>query len=133
MTGAPLPKRAESASATCPAGTIGTALGAVARGVVSGHSVCGTSTPPGPNGSPREPGVGAISPVVGAAENREFCPAACADAGCGTSKGKMSAECRPQAAAGGECGWMAHDGAVFGPNRGDFKPLGRFVTPEALC
>src|ERR1035441_9528542 len=91
MRGAPLLKRAESASATWPAGTIGTALGAVACGVLSGHSDCGASTPPEPNGSSRAAGAGVIRPVVGAAENNEFCPAACADAGCGTSKGRMNA------------------------------------------
>src|SRR5450631_3191478 len=114
MRGAPLLKRAESASATWPAGTIGTALGAVARGAVSGHSDCGTSTPPEPNGSPRVTGAGAIrpvvagagaiSPVVGAAENNEFCPAACADAGWDASNGRMIASAGhsgPQAANAG--------------------------------
>ncbi len=91
ITGASLPKRALNANATCPAGTIGTAAGAITRGVFSGHSACGVSTPPEPNASPRVAGVGAISPVEGVAENNEFCPGVCADAVWDASNGNMSA------------------------------------------
>src|ERR1035437_8155656 len=128
---APLPKRAESASATWPAGTIGTALGAVACGVVSGHSDCGASTPPEPNGSPRV--AGAIRPVVGVAENNEFCPAACADAACGTSKGRMIASAghsRPRAANAGAL-LMARP---FSAQIAEFlSPQAGFAPREPLC
>src|SRR5471030_2875240 len=87
MGGNCLPKCAESASATCPAGTIGIPVGAPGGGAFGGHSDCGASTPPGPNGAPRVAGPGASCPPLGAADNKEFCPPACAAAACGTSKG----------------------------------------------
>ncbi len=62
-----MPKRADSASATWPAGTIGiaSAVGADGDG--------GASTLPGPKPSPRGARSGAINPVEGDAENSELC------------------------------------------------------------
>lgn len=64
------------------------------RGPFGGHSACGATTPGElgkPNGSLRVAGDGASSPLVGAAENKEFCPATCADAAHGASKVAMTA------------------------------------------
>ena len=106
MAGASLPKRALSASATCPAGTIGTAVGAVARGAFGGHSDCGASTPPGAERRRRAwPAPARAARSMGAAENSEFCPAACADAALrNAAKAAMSASAghsRPRAAIAG--------------------------------
>src|SRR5262249_54205367 len=65
-----LPKRALSASATCPAGTTG--IDAVVFGTCDG-GVDGTGKLLGPKISLRVAGIGEIRPVDGAAENSEFC------------------------------------------------------------
>ena len=109
------------------------AAGAVACGVFGGHCAAAPARRPEPNASPRVAGPGAISPVDGVAENNEFCPDACADAACGYEQRQHERERRPQPARSGDCGCAAHDAVVFGPNRGDFKPIGRFVTPTPLC
>jgi hypothetical protein len=77
---ASLPKRALSASATCPAGTIGGEAGVAVVCPSIGQSARGASTPPEPNGSPRVAGAGVSKLFEGAPENKEFCPAFCANA-----------------------------------------------------
>src|SRR5450830_1725096 len=100
MTGASLPKRALSASATCPAGTIGIdAVGVAEFGMITGACDDGASTPLGPNASPRTPCPGESSPVEGVAENNE---PDCAAAVWGMTSERMSASAghsRPEAAA----------------------------------
>jgi hypothetical protein len=66
-----LPKRADSASAAWPAGTIGIAIGACDGG---------TNTPPGPKPSPRKAEPGAVKEIEGVAENSELEPVPCAKA-----------------------------------------------------
>jgi hypothetical protein len=72
-----LPKRALSASATCPAGTIG--IDAVVLVLPEfGTTDCaggvdGIGRLLGPKISPRVAGTGEIRPVDGVAENNEFC------------------------------------------------------------
>ena len=87
-----MPKRALSASATCPAGTIGIgAVGVAVFGMISGAGV-----PPEPNASPRVPCPGAIK-VEGVVENSEFCPDDCAETASGPASERMSARTEPRA------------------------------------
>ena len=89
IAGASLPKRALSASATWPAGTIGIVeIGAAEFGIIMGACDDGASAPPEPNASPRLPCPGEISPVEGVAENNEL---DCAAAMCGMASARMSA------------------------------------------
>ena len=66
MVGASLPKRALSASATCPAGTIGAADGGGAGGVTSGCCTGGAINPvPERKVSSRAPRFGEMEPIEG--------------------------------------------------------------------
>jgi hypothetical protein len=72
---ASLPKRALSASATCPAGTAGidaVVLGILGAGWVCAGGVAGIERLLGPKISLRVAGTGEIRPVDGVAENNEF-------------------------------------------------------------
>jgi hypothetical protein len=92
MAGASLPNRALSASATCPAGTIGIGTaGATEFGMGNGNCDGDASEPPEPNASLRLPCPGAISPVDGVAENNEFWSGVCADAVVETASATTSA------------------------------------------
>jgi hypothetical protein len=57
----------------------------------------GAGAAPEPNTSPRLPCPGAISPVDGVAENKEFCPDDCAEAASGPANERMSASTEPSA------------------------------------
>src|SRR6476646_5797784 len=68
-----LPKRAERASAACPAGTMGMAAAAAVGGVASGAFGGAASTLSGVKTLPRVAGLGAVRPPEGGAENRPLC------------------------------------------------------------
>jgi hypothetical protein len=85
-----LPKRALSASATWPAGTIGICVTGATEFGISGDCDCEPTGLLGANGSP-PPWRGVIKPVDGVAENSELCPADCADAAPGIVKAATNA------------------------------------------
>src|SRR5499433_2181544 len=96
---ASLPKRALSASATCPAGITG--IDAV---VLLEFGTCDGDDGKllGPKISLRVAGIGEIRPVDGVAENSEFCASACGTAATGmaaTAKSKSANRSRPRGAA----------------------------------
>jgi hypothetical protein len=92
MAAASLPKRALSASATLPAGTISVGAFGVARwGAAGGHRGGAVSAPLGPKASPRVIGAGEIRLTDGDAEYNEFWRGACPHAAPGVSKERMSA------------------------------------------
>src|SRR5262245_1935033 len=98
MACASLPKRALSASATCPAGTGG--IDAVVGGFGIGGGGGGRLL--GPNMSVRVDGDGEMRPVEGTAEKSEFCAGAWAWADNGLIATRISPSAghsRPQGAA----------------------------------
>src|SRR5579885_3267050 len=89
IAGASLPKRADSAKATCPAGTMG--MDAAVPGASSDPAPGAASTSPGVNRLPREAAFGpASAPADGAVENKDMLPV-CPHAAGATAKATAAA------------------------------------------
>ena len=138
MTGASLPKRALSASATCPAGTIGigAAAGAGAFGAICGDCDGASTRPPGLKTPPRMSDPGAIVPIDGVAENSEL---DCAKAALGMAALQPSRASRSTNAGLSRVGAAAIAGALLmtlsfsAQIAAISSQLTGFVTLEPLC